>query len=113
MFWRRTCGLLRIPPNHMGFRLRTLIRGEFVSRKVSRREILKSTALGVVSAGIPRKLLGMQSSNANSMIEDFIQPPDDARPWVYWYFMDGNLTREGMEADLAAMKRAGIGGAIY
>ena len=47
------------------------------------------------------------------MIEDFIQPPDDARPWVYWYFMDGNLTREGMEADLAAMKRAGIGGAIY
>jgi hypothetical protein len=27
-------------------------------------------------------------------------------------FMDGNLTREGMTADLEAMKRAGIGGAI-
>ena len=26
--------------------------------------------------------------------------------------MDGNLTREGMTADLEAMKRAGIGGAI-
>ena len=74
---------------------------------------MKSTALGVASVGIPRKLLGIQPSNANSMMDDFIRPPDDARPWVYWYFMDGNLTREGMEADLAAMKRAGIGGAIY
>jgi hypothetical protein len=39
---------------------------------------------------------------------DFFAPRDDARPWVYWYFMDGNLTREGMEADLVAMKQAGI-----
>ena len=84
-----------------------------MSGKVSRREVLKSTALGVASVGLPRGLLGMNSANANSLIEDFVQPPEDARPWVYWYFMDGNLTREGMEADLAAMKRAGIGGAIY
>lgn len=48
-----------------------------------------------------------------SMEEDFAAPPDSARPWVYWYFMDGNLTREGMTADLEAMKRAGIGGAIF
>lgn len=27
--------------------------------------------------------------------------------------MDGNLTREGMMADLAAMKKASIGGAIF
>jgi hypothetical protein len=26
----------------------------------------------------------------------FVQPPASAKPWVYWYFMDGNLTREGM-----------------
>ena len=43
----------------------------------------------------------------------FQSPPDSARPWVYWYFMDGNQTREGMTADLDAMKRAGIGGAIF
>jgi len=84
-----------------------------VNEKVSRREVLKSTAAGVVSVGFPKILLGMESPNAGSIVDDFIQPPDDARPWVYWYFMDGNLTREGMEADLAAMKRAGIGGAIY
>ena len=44
--------------------------------------------------------------------DDFVTPPASARPWVYWMFMDGNLTREGLTADLEAMKRAGIGGAI-
>ena len=50
---------------------------------------------------------------AASLERDFESPPESARPWVYWYFMDGNLTREGMTADLEAMKRAGIGGAIF
>lgn len=50
---------------------------------------------------------------AQSLETDFAHPPASAKPWVYWYFMDGNLTREGMRADLAAMKKAGIGGAIF
>ena len=50
---------------------------------------------------------------AGELDESFIHPPDSARPWVYWYFMDGNMTREGLTADLEAMKQAGIGGAIF
>ena len=42
------------------------------------------------------------------LAKEFAIPPDSARPWVYWFFMDGNLTREGISADLDAMKRAGI-----
>jgi hypothetical protein len=42
----------------------------------------------------------------------FAAPPDSARPWVYWMWMDGNLSREGITADLEAMKQAGIGGVI-
>ena len=34
-------------------------------------------------------------------------------PWVYWYFMGGHITREGIRTDLVAMKKAGIGGAIF
>jgi len=30
----------------------------------------------------------------------FLNPPDDARPGVYWYFMDGNMSKEAMTADL-------------
>lgn len=43
----------------------------------------------------------------------FVSPPDDARPGVYWYFMDGNLSKEGMTKDLEAMKEAGIGYVIF
>jgi hypothetical protein len=42
----------------------------------------------------------------------FAVPPESARPWVYWMWMDGNLTREGITADLEAMQRAGIGGVV-
>ncbi len=42
----------------------------------------------------------------------FRQPPDSARPWVYWFWLNGNLTREGITADLEAMKRAGVGGVL-
>lgn len=49
---------------------------------------------------------------AEDLETQFHDPPASARPWVYWYFMDGNLSREGMTADLEAMKQGGIGGAI-
>jgi hypothetical protein len=45
--------------------------------------------------------------------QQFADPPDSARPGVYWYFMDGNLDREGMTADLEAMKAAGIGNLVF
>jgi hypothetical protein len=51
-------------------------------------------------------------TGVDALADSFQTPPPEARPWVYWMFMDGNLTREGMTADLEAMKRAGIGGAI-
>ena len=50
---------------------------------------------------------------ADELTQQFASPPAPAKPWVYWYFMDGNLTHDGMMADLAAMKKAGIGGAIF
>jgi hypothetical protein len=42
----------------------------------------------------------------------FASPPDDARIWVYWFWLNGNLTREGITADLEAMKRTGVGGVL-
>lgn len=43
---------------------------------------------------------------------EFAVPPVAARPWTYWMWMDGNLSREGITADLEAMASAGLGGAI-
>jgi hypothetical protein len=43
----------------------------------------------------------------------FFNPPESAWSWVYWYGNNGNITREGITADLEAMHRVGIRGAIY
>ena len=42
----------------------------------------------------------------------FQAPPPAARPWVYYFIMDGNLTREGITADFESLHRVGIGGMI-
>ncbi|NOX53749.1 MAG: hypothetical protein GXP27_04805, partial [Planctomycetes bacterium] len=49
---------------------------------------------------------------AADLQQGFQQPPEWARPWVYWFWLNGNITREGITADLEAMKRAGIGGVL-
>ena len=43
----------------------------------------------------------------------FLNPPDSARPGVYWYFMDGNMSKEAMTADLESMKAVGIGQVLF
>lgn len=40
----------------------------------------------------------------------FLNPPDEARPRVWWHWMNGNITKEGIKADLEWMHRTGIRG---
>jgi len=40
----------------------------------------------------------------------FCKPPDSARPRVWWHWMNGNITKDGITKDLEWMKRVGIGG---
>ena len=48
---------------------------------------------------------------AQDLAAGFANPPDSARPHTWWHWMDGNVTKEGITADLEAMRRVGIGGA--
>ena len=50
---------------------------------------------------------------ADAMQDHFVNPPDSARPGVYWYFMDGNLNGNEMTADLESMKAAGLGNLVF
>ena len=50
---------------------------------------------------------------ADTLEQGFQRPPDSARPWVYWFPLDGNLSSNGITADLEAMQRVGIGGVLY
>src|SRR5438270_9281933 len=64
----------------------------------------KSQGPGVSYASQPTRL-------SDSLDELFRHPPEQAKPWVFWYWMQAAVTKEGIAADLQAMKEAGIGGA--
>jgi hypothetical protein len=46
----------------------------------------------------------------NRLAEAFMRPPAESRPWCYWYWMNGNMTREGIQADLQGLADVGVGG---
>ena len=45
--------------------------------------------------------------------QGFRSPPDTAKPWVFWFWMNGNISREGITRDLESMKQVGIGGVLW
>ena len=47
---------------------------------------------------------------AQGLYDGFQNPPKEARPRVWWHWMDANITLDGIRKDIAWMDRAGIGG---
>ncbi|WP_461111807.1 glycosyl hydrolase [Spirosoma jeollabukense] len=52
-----------------------------------------------------------QSGGGLAKIVPVARQTSQAKPWVFWYWMQGAVSKEGITADLEAMKEAGIGGA--
>ena len=46
---------------------------------------------------------------AGELENSFVNPPESTKPRCYWYWMDGQITKDGITRDLEAMKRVGIG----
>jgi hypothetical protein len=44
------------------------------------------------------------------LLREFVSPPQSAWPRVWWHWMNGNITKEGIKLDLEWMHRVGIGG---
>ncbi|GAB2632108.1 hypothetical protein GCM10027035_28010 [Emticicia sediminis] len=49
-------------------------------------------------------------SHAQSLQQGFQTPPNSAKPRVWWHWMNGNISKEGIQKDLEWMSRVGIGG---
>ena len=47
---------------------------------------------------------------ADSLKSGFANPPQSARPLVWWHWMNGNISKEGIKLDLEWMHRVGLGG---
>lgn len=52
------------------------------------------------------------TGSAQTLEETFRNPPDQTRPWCYWYWISDNISKEGVTKDLEAMARVGIGTAL-
>ena len=50
------------------------------------------------------------SSAVSELRAGFDNPPSQARPLVWWHWMNGNITKDGIKKDLEWMDRVGIGG---
>jgi hypothetical protein len=70
------------------------------------------------SASIVAALLALAAATSpldaqaspDALERGFRTPPEAAKPRVWWHWMNGNVTKEGITADLEWMKRVGIGG---
>ncbi len=64
--------------------------------------------LGLLIGLVALPMLAQQQDD--SLARDFANPPDSARPRVWWHWMNGNITKEGIKLDLEWMHRIGVVG---
>src|SRR5437764_8890506 len=70
--------------------------------------IITSAALLLLSASAFAQT--NSTASRDSLYTGFINPGNAARPRVWWHWMNGNITKEGIRKDLEWMHRVGIGG---
>jgi hypothetical protein len=59
---------------------------------------------------VPGTIAAWGQAAVDSLRSGFENPPESARPRVWWHWMNGNITKEGIKLDLEWMHRSGIGG---
>lgn len=53
---------------------------------------------------------GQQANGTDPLKRGFEDPPASARPRVWWHWMNGNISQEGIKLDLEWMHRSGLAG---
>ncbi len=66
----------------------------------------------IIHFSINKDQKGNHKDNKIDLETVFHNPPEEAKPWVYWYWMRANATSEGITKDLEDMAETGVGGAV-
>lgn len=53
-----------------------------------------------------------ESMTLDQLEKNFQDPPESAKPWTWWHWVNGNVTKAGITHDLENMKRAGLEGVL-
>ena len=61
-------------------------------------------------AQVPAQAQAAAASSIDELQRSFQDPPNGARPRVWWHWMNGNIAQEGIKLDLDWMHSVGVGG---
>jgi hypothetical protein len=68
-------------------------------------KLLPALTMLVLATGV-----GVAQTAPDPLKSGFENPSNSARPRVWWHWMNGNITKEGIKLDLEWMHRVGLGG---
>jgi hypothetical protein len=71
---------------------------------------LRTVAVKTLAFLLSFSLVTYTWAQDSALEQGFKQPPASAKPRVWWHWMNGNITKEGIKLDLEWMHRVGIGG---
>lgn len=77
-----------------------------------KRAFLVRLTSGVAVAAIGSTPLAAQQPASAPDAQSFRNPPSDTRPQTLYFWMNGNVTQQGIDADLDAIAKAGLGGVL-
>jgi hypothetical protein len=77
-------------------------------KKIEILSILLALLLTHISSGLEARETAPPTDSLILLKKEFLNPPNTARPWVYWFWINNCVTCKGITADLEAMKRVGI-----
>jgi hypothetical protein len=69
---------------------------------------MKTIAILLLSLGASAQVA--VTKPADPLLDGFVQPAEAARPRVWWHWMNGNISKDGIRLDLEWMHRVGIAG---
>ena len=72
--------------------------------------VTRILAIAVVAVAGSLSPSSLAQNAPASLEQEFKNPPNSAKPRVWWHWMNGNITKEGIKLDLEWMNRVGIGG---
>ncbi|MBR1588810.1 MAG: hypothetical protein IJ658_10850 [Kiritimatiellae bacterium] len=77
-------------------------------------DIRRSAAMAAIAglAALAAQFASGAGRCAPSLWNDFSNPPLSARPWCYWWWINGHADKETIAADLEAISRLGFGGVL-
>jgi hypothetical protein len=73
------------------------------------RQIKKVQCLAIIVALL---LPSRGAMAADRLAEEFASPPVESRAWCYWWWLNGNASKEGISRDFEEMRKQGISGAL-